>query len=1019
MKRKIKKRNSNLTLDLSLHKNYKPRKLDGNETNQTTTNETPKYKFDWMANDAKSVGQTYLYSGISDKAKENLVQYVNELKALGRPPTEEETQQLQALRAARDEALNLEFSEDGQGFKTFIETNDDYKKATKNRPRLTSPTSNLVKKDAYVWSDKNDQYTDEQEWLWNWYTNAATRAIVEKENPSFVNSDTLRYIGDDGNLVTMDSKDKYYIYLANALNSKVFRGDIDDSYGGAAIDFKGLPLTTPDYVLLDYSADDPTRLHEFNHLVQSNLLPSYLEEHDKDYNIRKQELHNALIQIRKGFGLKPDKRDYTDAEANEMLSILRSIPKEELKATFADIYRFLYESGQTWNFKTMLNTWASNNSDSNFNRSTLPIQFQDDANSYNITQVDDTAFAKNGGKLNIYDVGGDTDGDTSIPLVLPEISQVGKNKVFENSENDKKRKEELDKEYEKIVNSNYKKKEKREKISELFDKYSKGKYLYHLNYHTPIYDEMKENSPFFTDIKTAQKILSKSKTTTGSSTSDFILHRPIYDSDIKDAKNWLFEWFTNQTTQNILKENAEPASYYFNGEDAKDIPEDELLTDLVALGLSTPVFEGRLPSDTLGGLANVTSQTFSGYPYVAINANSYDQMSKNSIAVHELTHILSYLLGYKNSRKGPYDEQESELYARLLELRKALDLNPDKRDYTEDDVNTIVNFVRELQKSGHKSVASLQPLLDIPVSELQNMLNTWASNTLDTRPDRISLPAQFQDDIDSYGIMQTNDVAVAKDGGRLNVNKFTTGGKMNDASSKAAKAAFSNGNGVSTIAGLASGALSIAESAIANAEVDTSSATNAIEATQNHQLDTNSLDALAASYNTTPWASEDLNFKDFRPGAGELAMNTIKAGIQGLSSGAAAGPWGAIAGAAVGLGSAIGGMFAGRAKAKKEEARLENEAKLANQQLQAQAESNRDLIMQQQANSALRNLAAEGGQLDTYKEGEEYDLSPAEIKRLKSEGYDIDLDYNINDEVDIDPSDIQTLRELGYEFDII
>lgn len=297
--------------------------------------------------------------------------------------------------------------------------------------------------------------------------------------------------------------------------------------------------------------------------------------------------------------------------------------------------------------------------------------------------------------------------------------------------------------------------------------------------------------------------------------------------------------------------------------------------------------------------------------------------------------------------------------------------------------------------------------------------NTRTSSTLDTQPDRISLPAQFQDDIDSYGIMQTNDVAVAKDGGRLNVNKFTTGGKMNDASSKAAKAAFSNGNGVSTIAGLASGALSIAESAIANAEVDTSSATNAIEATQNHQLDTSSLDALAASYNTTPWASEDLNFKDFRPGAGELAMNTIKAGIQGVSSGAAAGPWGAIAGAAVGLGSAIGGMFAGRAKAKKEEARLENEAKLANQQLQAQAESNRDLIMQQQANSALRNLAAEGGQLDTYKEGEEYDLSPAEIKRLKSEGYDIDLDYNINDEVDIDPSDIQTLRELGYEFDIV
>lgn len=252
------------------------------------------------------------------------------------------------------------------------------------------------------------------------------------------------------------------------------------------------------------------------------------------------------------------------------------------------------------------------------------------------------------------------------------------------------------------------------------------------------------------------------------------------------------------------------------------------------------------------------------------------------------------------------------------------------------------------------------------------------------------------------------------------VNKYASGGKMAANSAAVAKNAFSGSNLGGTLGALGGAAIGIAESAMANAEVDTSSATNAIEATQNHQLDTNSLDALAASYNTTPWASEDLNFKDFRPGTGELIMNTAKAGIQGLSAGASAGgAWGAIAGAAVGLGSALGGIFAGRAKAKKEEARLENEAKLANMSLQAQAESNRDLIMQQQANSALRNLAAEGGQLDTYKEDEEYDLSAKEIKDLKSKGYDIDLGYNLNEEVDIDPSDIQTLRELGYEFDII
>jgi hypothetical protein len=207
---------------------------------------------------------------------------------------------------------------------------------------------------------------------------------------------------------------------------------------------------------------------------------------------------------------------------------------------------------------------------------------------------------------------------------------------------------------------------------------------------------------------------------------------------------------------------------------------------------------------------------------------------------------------------------------------------------------------------------------------------------------------------------------------------------------------------------------------MANAKVDTSAADNAIEATQNHQLDDSSLDALADSYNTTPWADTDVNFKDFRPGAGELAMNTINATVQGVSAGASVGgPWGAVIGGVVGLGSAVGGIFAGRAKAKREEKRVEREAKEANAQKQAQAEANRDTIMQKQANKALRNVAAEGGQLDTYKEGEEYDLSAEEIKKLKSQGYDIDLGYNINDEVDIDPSDIQTLRELGYEFDII
>lgn len=373
-----------------------------------------------------------------------------------------------------------------------------------------------------------------------------------------------------------------------------------------------------------------------------------------------------------------------------------------------------------------------------------------------------------------------------------------------------------------------------------------------------------------------------------------------------------------------------------------------------------------------------------------------------------------------------YTRRPAEQHEKLMRIRAALGLVPSKRDYTFSDAVRMMSEIRkyenleddvwETDKSAPGSMSALFDAIGNDASVFANMLNTWPLADDPQKKAREIVKSMPDYDVSNDYFIDS----AFKNGGKLNLNKYGVGGKMSAVSAKVAKNAFSNGNGAATLAGLGSAAIGIAESAIANAEVDTSSATNAIEATQNHQLDANSLDALAASYNTTPWASEDLNFKDFRPGAGELIMNTAKAGIQGLSAGGSAGgPWGAIAGAAVGLGSALGGMFAGRAKAKKEEARLENEAKLANMSLQAQAESNRDLIMQQQANSALRNLAAEGGQLDTYKEGEEYDLSAKEIKDLKSKGYDIDLGYNLNEEVDIDPSDIQTLRELGYEFDIV
>lgn len=472
-----------------------------------------------------------------------------------------------------------------------------------------------------------------------------------------------------------------------------------------------------------------------------------------------------------------------------------------------------------------------------------------------------------------------------------------------------------------------------------------------------------------------------------------------------DAKQFLLNWYNSPKTIEIIKEEAKK----YNTNVFQDIPytdengnikfysltPEETVLLRSKLASEVPEFKDvQMQDNTLAyykptssltkaptlndNIFNIVQDADGNTRYLGPSiqyGNNESEYSGSWVPLHEINHAFQHQLlpSYFNDLNigHEHDDLKSEKHSYLMALRASLGLNPEKRDYTEEDAQQMIKSLQNVD-SGSAGPNKLLEIINNDAKTLAHMLNTWAfaPNKEDLK-DELTL-------------------------------KYADGGVLNK------------------IAGIGSAAIGIAESAMSNAEVDTSSATNAIEATQNHKLDTNSLDALAASYSTTPWASENLNFKDLRPSTGELIMNTAKAGIQGLSAGASlGGGWGAIAGAAVGLGSAIGGMFAGRAKAKKEEARLENEAKIANMSLQAQAESNRDLIMQQQANSALRNLAAEGGQLDTYKEGEEYDLSAEEIKNLKSKGYDIDLNYSLNEEVDVDPSDIQTLRELGYEFDII
>lgn len=215
-------------------------------------------------------------------------------------------------------------------------------------------------------------------------------------------------------------------------------------------------------------------------------------------------------------------------------------------------------------------------------------------------------------------------------------------------------------------------------------------------------------------------------------------------------------------------------------------------------------------------------------------------------------------------------------------------------------------------------------------------------------------------------------------------NKYGWGGASKEALGKAFGDASS---AVTSTIGIAGSAMTMVDNFMKNSEVDTTEADNALEATKSHQLDPSGLDALSSSYNATPWADTDVDFENFLPSTGEYISNTLSSTVSGLATGAqVGGPWGAVIGGVVGLGSAVGGIFAGREKAKLEEARLEAAAKKANTAIENKAIDARNNIIQQQTNSILRNIAADGGRILKGDEDEQtlsgkpwYQLDPKRI----------------------------------------
>lgn len=178
-----------------------------------------------------------------------------------------------------------------------------------------------------------------------------------------------------------------------------------------------------------------------------------------------------------------------------------------------------------------------------------------------------------------------------------------------------------------------------------------------------------------------------------------------------------------------------------------------------------------------------------------------------------------------------------------------------------------------------------------------------------------------------------------------------------------ANGAFSKGNLAGTMGSMASGVSGIVNAAVKNAEVDTSEADTAIEAVNGFKPNKSSLDDLATSFNSLQYANSDWTGKDFSIDTGEALANMGSAMLQGVSTGAVAGPWGALAGAAAGLATSGAGWIAGAVKAKSKADELNRLAEESNYAAKERTVYARDSILSKMQNQRMQGIKAYGGDL--------------------------------------------------------
>lgn len=233
----------------------------------------------------------------------------------------------------------------------------------------------------------------------------------------------------------------------------------------------------------------------------------------------------------------------------------------------------------------------------------------------------------------------------------------------------------------------------------------------------------------------------------------------ISDENTKQSKDFLFRWYNNPTTRAIMSKAFpfEKVVPYYNHEGKEFTGESAVRGHIANSIYHTPEYIEKL-EDNVGGRYIHDLRN----PHIIYNENYVYNNDKVDprIATHELTHALQYALPQNTLRTSKPVKQElkkgvvpdeyldsmTEIGARINSFRNALNLTPEKRDYSPEDAETLMNTY--IERFGEDATSKLNRFTP---ETLAGYLNYLAYNDKDFMP------------------TLNSDVNYASNGGRLNV----------------------------------------------------------------------------------------------------------------------------------------------------------------------------------------------------------------------------------------------------------